>query len=104
MRPATKSLLLLIRSKRIHAGILVNPVMDSTLNVDGGGKFEIIGKLKDAGYDFGSYSSTIAPKWVAKYIPTNFILLGICPVISMPLIHPTGCDCDECRDKIMESL
>lgn len=103
MRPATKSLLLLIRSKKIHAGILVNPVTNSTLNIDGNGKFEIIGKLKDTGYEFGLLTFH-APKWVAKYIPTNFILLGICPVISMPLTHPIGCDCDECRDKLMELL
>jgi len=103
MRPATKSLLLLIRSKQIYAGILVNPITENTINIDGGGTFEIIGKLKDKGYDFGPLNSN-APKWVAKYIPNSFLLMCICPVISMPLIHPTGCDCDECRDKLMESL
>src|SRR5215212_1143831 len=95
MRPATRANLLLLKNGTRHLGLLVNPRTTERLEVTGLGKYEIIGKLRDKGYDFGPLSSKI-PQWVSKYQPQEYFLYAICAVISMPFIHPDDCTCDDC--------
>jgi hypothetical protein len=101
MRPATKSCLLLLKRGIDHLGILVNPVNKSKLDVTGYGKFEIIGKLRDKGYEFGPIKSEEFPKWMEVYIPQNYLLYSYCQVISVPFAHPNDCTCDDCNNKLL---
>lgn len=102
MRPATRASLLLLRNGKRHKGLLVNPRTKEQLEIIGDGKYEIIGKLRDKGYDFGPLTTKF-PKWVSKFFPQEYFLYAVCAVISMPFIHPTDCTCEECRFKVLES-
>ena len=101
MRPPIKANLLLLKNGNIHLGILVNPRTKTTLDIMGMGKFEILGKLKDKGYEFGNIIDKF-PKWVNEYLPQEYFLYGMCLVISMPFTHPNDCKCDDCRANILE--
>ena len=103
MRPPIKANLLLLKNGNRHLGILVNPRTKSKLDVMGMGKFEILGKLKDRGYEFGTIIDKF-PKWATEYIPQEYFLYGMCPVIAMPFTHPHDCQCDDCRSLILEKL
>ena len=101
MRPATKSLLILFRSKTEYYGFLINPSDGDMIDKDGAGIHEIIGKFRDMGYQFSTISEKV-PQWVIKHIPNQYTTIGCLPVISAPIFHPKGCECDICRDKIYE--
>jgi len=101
MRPPIKASLLLLKNGSKHLGILVNPRTEEKLDVFGSGKFEIIGKLKDKGYDFSPIIKKL-PKWVNKYIPNDYFLYAYCIVTSVPFTHPSDCECDDCRMIILQ--
>lgn len=101
MRPPIRASLLLFKNGNKHFGLLVNPKTKSKLDVMGMGKYEILGKLRDKGYEFGPLTDKF-PRWVSEYIPQEYILYFMCPVVSMPFTHPSDCKCEDCRTAILE--
>lgn len=85
MRPPTKPLLVILKTESNFHAALLSPTNESKFKtILGKGPNEVIGILKDKGYDFGKLESDI-PQWVINKIPHHFTVLYKAEIKTFPI-------------------
>ena len=87
MRPAQKPLLVILTRNKSnnYYGVLLSPKNNNEFKtIKANGVNEIIGILKDKGYEFSKLNDKI-PKWVFDKIPSYYYIVSKADIISFPI-------------------
>ena len=84
MRPAEKPLAVILFLNECYKVIILSPNGLMKIYPDWyDGPNTSLGKFRDEGYKFSTIKKKI-PKWVHKYVSSQYIIYGVCSIVSFP--------------------